>query len=64
MLKLLFLARSGADPAPLLMPQRERFESLAERLTAAIDEPTGSIRCCCGGAWSRRPRRSGSSTVC
>jgi hypothetical protein len=41
MLKLLFLARSGADPAPLLIAQRERFESLAERLTAAIDDADG-----------------------
>jgi DNA-binding PadR family transcriptional regulator len=41
MLKLLFLARSDADPAPLLTAQRERFESLAERLTVAINDADG-----------------------
>ena len=41
MLKLLFLARSDADQAPLLTAQRERFESLAERLTVAIDDADG-----------------------
>jgi len=38
MLKLLFLARSDVDQAPLLAAQRERFESLAERLTVAIGD--------------------------
>ena len=41
MLKLLFLARSDADRAPLLTAQRERFESLAERLADAIDDADG-----------------------
>jgi DNA-binding PadR family transcriptional regulator len=41
MLKLLFLTRSEADPAPLLGAQRERFESLAQRLAAATDEADG-----------------------
>lgn len=41
MLKLLFLARSDADQAPLLTAQRERFESLAERLADAIDDADG-----------------------
>ena len=41
MLKLLFLARSDADRAPLLIAQRERFESLAERLADAIDDADG-----------------------
>jgi DNA-binding PadR family transcriptional regulator len=41
MLKLLFLARSGADSAPLLTAQRERFESLADRLADAIDDADG-----------------------
>ena len=64
MLKLLFLARGDADQTPLLTAQRERFESLVERLTVAIDAADGFDRCCCAGAWSRRPRRSGSSTGC
>ena len=37
MLKLLFLARSGADPAPLLTAQREQFSAHAERLAAAVE---------------------------
>ena len=41
MLKLLFLGRSNADPAPLLIAQREHFQSLAGRLTGAIDEADG-----------------------
>jgi DNA-binding PadR family transcriptional regulator len=41
MLKLLFLARNDADPAPLLTAQRDRFESLSERLTVAIFDADG-----------------------
>jgi DNA-binding PadR family transcriptional regulator len=41
MLKLLFLSRSEADPAPLLSSQRERFEALTQRLAAATDEASG-----------------------
>lgn len=41
LLKLLFLDRSDADPRPLLSAQRERFESIAERLGAAVDEARG-----------------------
>ena len=41
MLKLLFLTRSDSDPAPLLTAQRERFESIAQRLTVAIDDADG-----------------------
>ena len=41
MLKLLFLARRDADPAPLLTAQREHFETLARRLAAAADEAGG-----------------------
>jgi hypothetical protein len=41
MLKLLFLARGDADQTPLLAAQRERFESLVERLTVAIDAADG-----------------------
>jgi DNA-binding PadR family transcriptional regulator len=41
MLKLLFLGRSNADPAPLLTAQRDHFESLAGRLTGAIDSADG-----------------------
>ena len=44
MLKLLFLARSGVDPKPLLSAQRERFETLARRLEAAIGEADGFDR--------------------
>ena len=65
MLKLLFLARGDVDQAPLLTAQRKRFESSggAARRSRSTT-PTGSIRCCCAGAWSRRPRRFGSSTGC
>jgi PadR family transcriptional regulator AphA len=35
MLKLLFLDRSGRDPAPLLEAQRERFEAIAAELEKA-----------------------------
>jgi DNA-binding PadR family transcriptional regulator len=38
MLKLLFLTRRGADPAPLLEAQRARFSALAQRLASAADE--------------------------
>jgi DNA-binding PadR family transcriptional regulator len=44
MLKLLFLTRSGADPAPLLTAQREQFSAHAERLAAAADESEGFDR--------------------
>jgi DNA-binding PadR family transcriptional regulator len=44
MLKLLFLHRSGADPAPLLTAQREQFSAHAERLSAAADEADGFDR--------------------
>ena len=44
MLKLLFLGRSKADPAPLLTAQRERFESLAERLADAVGDADGFDR--------------------
>ncbi len=41
MLKLLFLARSGADPGPLLTAQRVQFSAQAERLSAAVEETDG-----------------------
>lgn len=41
MLKLLFLSRSDNDPAPLLLAQRERFETLTRRLASATDEASG-----------------------
>ena len=41
MLKLLFLARADADQGSLLRSQRERFESLAGRLTVAINDADG-----------------------
>ena len=44
MLKLLFLARGGGDPAPLLHAQRARFAELAERLTEAVDGADGFDR--------------------
>ena len=44
MLKLLFLTRRGADPAPLLTAQREQFSAHAERLSAAADETDGFER--------------------
>jgi DNA-binding PadR family transcriptional regulator len=44
MLKLLFLSRRNADPAPLLSAQREHFDALAERLTAAADAAEGFER--------------------
>lgn len=44
MLKLLFLARRGADSAPLLTAQREQFSAQAERLSAAVDETDGFDR--------------------
>ncbi|HEX3977742.1 MAG TPA: hypothetical protein VHW96_15855 [Solirubrobacteraceae bacterium] len=44
MLKLLFLGRRSADPAPLLRAQREHFAALAERLTVAADAAEGFER--------------------
>ena len=41
LLKLLFLDRRRADRASLLGAQRARFESIAERLQAAVDEAHG-----------------------
>ena len=41
MLKLLFLVRADADQVRLLRAQRERFEGLAERLAAALDDADG-----------------------
>ncbi|MBE2320803.1 PadR family transcriptional regulator [Solirubrobacter sp. CPCC 204708] len=38
MLKLLFLDRSGVDPAPLLTAQRERLGAIARELEDARDE--------------------------
>jgi hypothetical protein len=38
MLKLLFLDRSGIDPAPLLVAQRERFEAIAAELEKTEEE--------------------------
>ncbi len=44
MLKLLFLARRGADPTPLLTAQREQFSSHAESLTEALEQTLGFDR--------------------
>jgi DNA-binding PadR family transcriptional regulator len=44
MLKLLFLTRRDADPAPLLTAQREHFALLAERLSDAADDAEGFDR--------------------
>jgi DNA-binding PadR family transcriptional regulator len=44
MLKLLFLSRRRADPAPLLRAQRERFAIQADRLAAAADAVEGFDR--------------------
>ncbi len=44
MLKLLFLTRRGADPAPLLTAQREQFSAHAERLSDAVDQTDGFER--------------------
>ena len=41
LLKLLFLDRRGGDARPLLLAQRQRFESIAERLQAAANEAPG-----------------------
>ncbi|HEY4827795.1 MAG TPA: PadR family transcriptional regulator [Solirubrobacteraceae bacterium] len=41
LLKLLFLHRRQADRRPLLKAQRERFEGIAERLQAAVNEAPG-----------------------
>jgi DNA-binding PadR family transcriptional regulator len=44
MLKLLFLSRRRADPAPLLRAQRERFAAQADRLAAAAEAVDGFDR--------------------
>ena len=44
MLKLLFLTRREADPAPLLTAQRAQFSAHAERLSAAVEESDGFDR--------------------
>ncbi|HTU95298.1 MAG TPA: PadR family transcriptional regulator [Solirubrobacteraceae bacterium] len=44
MLKLLFLSRRDADPAPLLRTQREQFSGLAQRLSVAADAAEGFER--------------------
>jgi hypothetical protein len=44
LLKLLFLERRQADPAPLLHAQRARFEAIAERLETAANEASGFDR--------------------
>jgi DNA-binding PadR family transcriptional regulator len=44
MLKLLFLSRRDADPAPLLRAQREQFATLAQRLAGAADAAEGFER--------------------
>jgi DNA-binding PadR family transcriptional regulator len=44
MLKLLFLARRKADPAPLLHAQRDRFATLADALASAAEEAEGFDR--------------------
>jgi DNA-binding PadR family transcriptional regulator len=44
LLKLLFLARRGADPAPLLGAQRDRFTTVAEGLATAAEEAEGFDR--------------------
>jgi DNA-binding PadR family transcriptional regulator len=44
MLKLLFLTRREADPAPLLAAQRDRFVTLASRLAEAAEEAEGFDR--------------------
>lgn len=44
LLKLLFLDRREADPAPLLDAQRTRFEQIAQRLRGAVDHADGFDR--------------------
>jgi len=44
MLKLLFLSRRHADPAPLLRAQRELFAAMAQRLSTAADAAEGFER--------------------
>ncbi len=44
MLKLLFLRRRHADPAPLLRAQRELFAAMAQRLSTAADAAEGFER--------------------
>jgi DNA-binding PadR family transcriptional regulator len=44
MLKLLFIDRAGADPAPLLAAQHDRFAELAAELEAAATEADGFAR--------------------
>lgn len=41
LLKLLFLDRSQRDPERLLQAQRERFEEIAERLEATLEQAGG-----------------------
>ena len=41
LLKLLFLDRRDLDPDPLLHAQRARFQQIAERLQASVDEADG-----------------------
>lgn len=44
MLKLLFLARRKADPAPLLVAQRARFAELVDGLATAAEQAEGFDR--------------------
>ncbi|HEY1565783.1 MAG TPA: PadR family transcriptional regulator [Solirubrobacteraceae bacterium] len=44
MLKLLFLSRRHADPAPLLLAQRAQFLALAQRLATTADAAAGFER--------------------
>jgi PadR family transcriptional regulator AphA len=44
LLKLLFLERRQADPGPLLHDQRTRFETIAARLRADLNEASGFDR--------------------
>jgi DNA-binding PadR family transcriptional regulator len=44
MLKLLFLSRRDANPAPLLAAQRDQFAAMAQRLSAAADDAEGFER--------------------
>jgi hypothetical protein len=53
LLKLLFLDRVGADPQPLLIAQRQRFERIAQRIRTAVNEARVSIR---GSGYPKRVR--------
>jgi PadR family transcriptional regulator AphA len=44
LLKLLFLDRQHADPAPLLQAQRARFVQIVQRLQTAVDQADGFDR--------------------